>query len=401
MRKFTCIGAECEDTCCSGWKITIDEATFKKYQKIKDLELLPIIQESIKKETTPSKTLYASIKMDEENNCPFINEGMCSVQKKFGERYLSYTCYTYPRQLSQIDGVLEISAHLSCPEAARLALLNPDGIEFDEVEEHTGDRKLTGIKINADKGTIQEHFWSMRIFTIQVLQNRKFRVDDRLIILGLFFEKIQELIEANRIDNIPITIMDFNQVLGDEQAMQSALAEFRPESTALINTLKIISGLQQFRVSPHPRYTEYVNQFRSAIGLDSDIPDEEKAERYKTANQQYYMPFMLEHEYILENYLVNYVFMYTFPIDYGTIPEQRGIFDNFIKIVFHYSLIKSSLIGLAGYHKGLTQELVVGVIQSFSRVTEHARETYVLPVIDYMKKENLTTTSRLCIMIKI
>ena len=33
-RKFQCIASECEDTCCAGWEIMIDDKALEKYRKI-------------------------------------------------------------------------------------------------------------------------------------------------------------------------------------------------------------------------------------------------------------------------------------------------------------------------------------------------------------------------------
>ncbi len=32
---FICIGAECEDTCCKGWKIGIDKDSYRAYRREK------------------------------------------------------------------------------------------------------------------------------------------------------------------------------------------------------------------------------------------------------------------------------------------------------------------------------------------------------------------------------
>lgn len=41
-----------------------------------------------------------------------------------------------------VNDVLEQSGTVSCPEIARLALLNPDGIEFDEVQNQVDGRSV-------------------------------------------------------------------------------------------------------------------------------------------------------------------------------------------------------------------------------------------------------------------
>ena len=40
LKNFKCIGGACEDTCCAGWSIEVDEGTYKKYKKVKNSSLL-------------------------------------------------------------------------------------------------------------------------------------------------------------------------------------------------------------------------------------------------------------------------------------------------------------------------------------------------------------------------
>lgn len=46
---FNCLGPECEDDCCKGWRIVVDKNTYFKYLSIKDKEIRNSITRSIKK----------------------------------------------------------------------------------------------------------------------------------------------------------------------------------------------------------------------------------------------------------------------------------------------------------------------------------------------------------------
>ncbi|MBO5286201.1 MAG: flagellar protein FliB, partial [Clostridia bacterium] len=35
LDKFNCIADKCPDTCCAGWKVCIDNNTYKKYKSVK------------------------------------------------------------------------------------------------------------------------------------------------------------------------------------------------------------------------------------------------------------------------------------------------------------------------------------------------------------------------------
>ncbi|MFP3632204.1 flagellin lysine-N-methylase, partial [Burkholderia sp. SIMBA_045] len=84
--------------------------------------------------------------MKSDLSCPFLNEEkLCSIQLKLGEDFLSHTCKTYPRVTQTVDDVVELSATLSCPEAARLALLNPNKMQFNRNEEARDTKPPTGF----------------------------------------------------------------------------------------------------------------------------------------------------------------------------------------------------------------------------------------------------------------
>lgn len=129
MRRFMCIGSQCEDTCCFGWRVNIDRATYRKYRRVTDPELRQELDSCIKRNRSqPGEQNYARIKMDRGKACPFLNEeSLCRIQLRLGEEFLSDICVTYPRVANLVNNVLEKSATMSCPEAARLALLNPGG----------------------------------------------------------------------------------------------------------------------------------------------------------------------------------------------------------------------------------------------------------------------------------
>ncbi len=102
---------------------------------------------------------------------------------------------------------------------------------------------------------------------------------------------------------------------------------------------------------------------------------------------------MTQHEYILENYLVNYVFKNCMPVD-CTSP-----FESISKMVLHYALIKLHLVGMAGHHKGLTTDLVIKLIQSLSKTFEH-NGTYFEKTMKLLKDNDLMNLTYVSILIR-
>ena len=123
---FHCIGAACEDTCCAGWTVLVDKATFEKYQRASDPALHSLVTINPKSANDDD---FSSIELN-GLACPALSEGLCSIQHRFGEDYLSNMCATYPRVVNRAGDQLQLSLDLSCPEAARLVLLDPRPMEF-------------------------------------------------------------------------------------------------------------------------------------------------------------------------------------------------------------------------------------------------------------------------------
>ena len=96
--KFRCIGPACEDSCCVGWNVDIDQATYEKYQTVPAGPLRILIDANIVRiqEGSDGKKPpgFARINMPPSMQCPFHNaERLCQIQVEHGESYLSQTCW--------------------------------------------------------------------------------------------------------------------------------------------------------------------------------------------------------------------------------------------------------------------------------------------------------------------
>lgn len=398
MHEFSCIGSTCEDSCCAGWRVNIDEVTYKKYKKSRDKELKPLLEKNIiRNRSNPSSDNFAKIKMGDGGRCSFLSEeNLCKVQLNLGEDFLSNTCATYPRSLNRINGVIEKSLTMSCPEAARLALLNPNGIDFDETEELVNTHGFIAKELDTSDPILMNkpirNFWEIRIFTIQVLQDRTYSLNERLILLGLFFRKIQEAVDLGKLHSIQNIIAHYANMMTDGET-KSVLSNV-PAHLAI--QMELCKELLDYRVAHgigSERYKKCLSETLQGIQYTNERKVEEITERYNEVFEEYFKPFMSEYEYILENYLVNYVFKNLFPFG------NKTMFEDYIMLVIHYSMIKLHLIGMAGFHKGLTTDLVITLIQSFSKSVEH-NNVYLKRVFDLMENNGYTTMAYMAILIK-
>ena len=392
MNQFQCIGSACEDTCCAGWRVDVDKGTFNKYRSTKHPEMKTLLKENvIRNRSAGSDVAYAKIKMDETGHCALLDvDRLCKIQKELGPEFLSNTCAIYPRNLTEVNGVVEKTAALSCPEAARLVLLNEQGIGF-----------IQNVEPSETKGFIQKNsmskeqrglFWDLRIFAIRTLQNRTISIENRLIILGLFLKKFDELDTDNKSGKMLALIQEFDKNIEDKNFIESinrlpANIEFQ---------IKLCKNLFDYRKRTSmnsKRYVECVEDMVNGLGLNGDVPDVEVIQQYKDAYELNYKPYFENHEYILENYLVNYVFMNLFPFN------KQSVTDSFAMLIINFSMIKLHLIGMAKYHQGLTDDLVIKLIQSYSKTIDHDT-SYLTNIENLMKAQGYTTLAHMVVLVK-
>lgn len=395
MERFQCIGGECEDTCCSLWKVTVDKRSYTKYMNIADRKWRQRFKEKITKESkdaSENNHAVLDLKPSDGSCSMLLDDGLCSIQAELGEDYLCSTCATYPRIVNEVDGVQEISASSSCPEAARMILLEPKGISFHEVEPLRAKNIAMGRSVSSDGSLLTSFFWDLRITAIEILQRREFVLPHRVLLVGWLCDHIVTVTKSGDFSSVKAEIEWFKEQLDTN-------AELRDFNTFPFNSdiqLQFLNKIVMERVERkvwNVRYNECLHEYIS--GMTSEGVDQENVRNnYSKAYLEYYSPYMKDHEYVLENYLVNAIYHTLFPLSAG-----KSLFDQFIMIVLHYALIKMHLIGIAAHRKGLTDEIVVKLIQSYSKNYEH-NPTFILEVYNQLKKEEYDILGHLSLLIK-
>jgi lysine-N-methylase len=155
-----------------------------------------------------SVSLYARISPNSDNQCPFLSvERLCGVQKEYGSELLSATCSTYPRALNSVEDELEISLYLSCPQAARQVLL--DANSTDRVgDASSGHFRTDQFSRLATTGNDSIHkpiryFREVRELVVAVIQDRRRPLWQRLFLLGMLCQRLDEIGSAEQDDAVP------------------------------------------------------------------------------------------------------------------------------------------------------------------------------------------------------
>lgn len=352
FKDFTCIASECEDTCCAGWGIVIDEETYHCYQNI---------------ESDFGEKLRSKMIEDEDGdnvfvlngeNCPFLNENnLCEIYNELGEKNLCYTCRQYPRYMEEFLDLRETGISLSCPEAARIILGNRKVTEFELSEDtQVGD---TDDCIDEDA---LEDFLLCRNSIIDMLEMTDISLEARAGVVLRFVEEIQDKIDFDELDEIKDVREKYNK------------SSFIEE---LINDLYQYKGNEVIKYNNVHEYfktysdLEHINA-NDPLGLNNALRNLRKSEedrafyinKHKAFNHYY-----KDNMYKFKNILVYFIFRYF----------MKSIFDydmsSKIKIAIMSTIMIKELAVVRWIETGQFTEVdMVDISHMYSKDVEHLEE---------------------------
>jgi lysine-N-methylase len=377
-KRFHCIGADCEDTCCQGWDVVVDQATYSR------LCASPSLQSRAKEHlvviSDPSDSKYARIQLTSSRICPFLTtERLCSIQQQHGEYYLPELCATFPRVSRSIDGLRETALSLSCPEAARLVLLDPE-----LVPQEGGATRYAYFARSTEHSSanISPHqfFWEIRRFTLLLIGDRTYPLWQRLFILGMFCKRLHEITAASQLELAAELLKNYSEIISKGTLRASMDAIPTQASAQLAVVLEISTRHLSTSSGINARLRECLQDFHQGIRAVEGSPIDSFVMFYEEAHARYYAPFMQKHPHMMENYLLNHVFRTRFP--YG----NDGPIVEYLRMCLLFSVIKGLLIGIAGHYKGgFATEHVVKLVQTVAKFVEQSTK---FPYNDYMQLAN-------------
>ncbi len=330
---------------------------------------------------------------------------MCGIQHEYGSQLLSATCSIYPRVLNLVSGVLEGSLTLSCPEAARNVLLVPDStrIAGDLLSGNFRTDNHFSLASNGSGSIYKPYsaFHMVRAWLMDMVKDRSRPMWQRLLLIGSLCKQLSEITTAKESDIVPAILSDYRQILGTNWGQVEM--ENMPSNCEL--KLRAIFKLTDQRVRDKPCGSRFVDtywNFVEGIGSPMGSMPGDDIQRYREAEERYHRPFFEQRPFILENYLLNYMFRYLFPFGREGSDRftARSIFDEYILMTTQFAWINGLLIGIAGQCKEtFAEEHVVRAIQSYSREVDHDA-SILASIIDFMRGHGLDNLQGMAVMLK-
>ena len=376
VKQFHCDGTLCNAMCCKNWRISIDHNTYKKYQQLTDKVNRKRILSSIEFD---KKTQNHEIQLTKNKTCPLLCEdNLCFIQKNLGENYLSNTCAEYPRHTREINGFLEKSLSMTCPVASQLALLNPLPMKFEKID-FTATRQNSYLQIDKTILPLFDYFIDLQMFIISLLQNRNFSLEERLIILGFFLDRTDELVLNNQAEQIPhlidtylssLTTQDFHKMIDSIAPMPTQKIKFNFD---LLEHLYHTASSEELFI--------YIDDITKAFHLEHQNDIQILMDIYEKNRNLYYNPFMEKYHYIFENYLVNQIFQNLFPFTLkGTLTH------NYIIFITLFSITNFFTLGMSAIHeKALTPTHITQLLAFLTKL--NSSQAYIASLENHLAKK--------------
>jgi lysine-N-methylase len=301
--------------------------------------------------------------------------------------------------ITAIGGVVEKSLHLSCPEAARLVLNDPEAMAFHErMEEGLPHRAGSVAEIAGDPDGRQHR---VRAVIIEAIGERSLPLGQRIVSLGLVMDSLAD-VDAIR----AVTVLE--DYLGNlrQGTYRDALAQKKGDPAFQLETVLDLVVTRLGSDYTAPRFRECFTDLMNGLAWTPDSTMEELADRYCFSSQRYFLPFVHRHPHLLENYLVNYIFRTVFPYR-RKLPDRKFIIDSgreslrnaFLLLAVHYAIVRTLLIGMAALYKdSLSVDHVVKLVQSYSKTFLHSI-SFETVMIEYLEKSVGDAASRIAALV--
>lgn len=373
MQTFQCLGAECPENCCHGWRVDIDQHTYNQYRQIAIYPLAEKLNAVVHPVETPSRGKFAVMQMQDDGNCAMLDKtGLCEIQSRLGAEYLSDTCMHYPRVFSLVNDQARCFATMSCPAVAA-ALGDPDSMAAAQMEMTIPGKSEVPLENIVDLRQhpvmVVEFLEPIYEVACMVLRQPELTATDAMVVLSLMMQRILRHFAdpdpAAARAGLAQTLTDFCRPAYCVE-VKNAMAQAPRQTAVKIALLKGITVKYLHESKGRPSFLEVLAQV--ARGLHFEAADlAESEQRYLDAEQNWFEPFDSAHRHLLKNYLLNDLGKNNFPTG-----KSLDIEAEFTSLAVRFALIKLYLTGIAAVQKETFGEQdYVRLIYTFVRNLEH------------------------------
>lgn len=207
FKDFRCVGGECLDNCCFGWRIDWKK---DEIERLKSAEMSAELRELVDNAFTEKGAAEGQlrIKLDDHASCPFQTEDkLCRIQRELGAEYLSAVCTTYPRNENLTRDAIFRHCCTSCPVIIDALLNNENASDLVNVNiEGRSDK----IDIRFDE-TEQRYKRELLDFYYELISDKRISVETALTLGALAAQKLTEIVARGEHERIPEALKAFRR----------------------------------------------------------------------------------------------------------------------------------------------------------------------------------------------
>jgi lysine-N-methylase len=365
---FHCLGGECPNNCCRDWAtISIDKKTYNKYKDfaLRSKEFSEKFAIAIKPASKPGGQIEygkaAVIQLDKNLKCYFCgDDGLCEIHKKMGASYLSHTCRCYPRATRKIGKSYEAVLSLSCPEVAKKALFSKEPFSLTKIVMETNKNPLFASvpSLPSEYNAATKFALEIEELSIKILQAREFSISSRLFTIAKIWQELDCAKFHNDAEN------EIEAILGKTLKFEdftAGIEEGRFEVFAKINMNTIYAGAVKY----FTKFKEKLQEFTKTALNDEEDPRGDKIYTYVIKkSKKLWETFLCENSLILENYLVNTLFIKDFPFLYV---EHMSLFQHSFLLAERISIFRLFFGIYAMENEIVSEEQIIDIVSKIEK----------------------------------
>ncbi len=310
MRRFVCDGSRCGSLCCCAkWGVAFDAATLARYEARP--KLLQELQNGLEK----SEATGGWIMRHENGRCVFLCEdGLCSLQRRFGIGAISDVCAEYPRKMHEIGDTLDLVLCLSCPVAAEEVLFAEEPPAFEWVELAAPrpayvDRAPLGAPLSAGA------FRALQLAGLALLSERSLSLDTRLAALGLLLARAESYVEEDAAEALAKDVAAIAEAAAKEAA---TLLSTNPFGAAQYMDffVRLFPALAEKTADDLPETAALLRRIGEVFGDAANGRTDVAA--FLQRRRRYAERILAKHGSVLEHWLLNEFLLGRYPLTGGT-----------------------------------------------------------------------------------
>lgn len=327
---------------------------------------------------------YGSIRLSDKGRCKLQEGKLCYIHKNIGPEYLPGVCKVFPRMIISTPRGLEFALTPGCKSAAKTFLnkakakvvINPSDFYF--IPGCNVSHTITQNYFSKDE--ISKNYYSLEEHFIEILQNRSWTIEERIIFLGLTINKI---ISLSQNDNFKLELeklIESNKTIMAGTTFEEEVKKLGLNMDYHLIALKNFLNTELYKNCADPEVIDNISKCADIL-LSGEM--KENITQYRKMYHYHLRPVAKEVAHVFENYLVNFVLRKIFII--------YTLEDAFYILAFFYVIIRAVTLHLA-FEKNevVSQEDVVKAIYLIEKSLGH-NKAYD-EVLVQLKKQNKTNT---------